>query len=245
MASSVTRATSSRQPACAASSSMTSPWMRVESTSMTMRRLARRDRPVRCTATSTSCAAASAASSTRSASGSAPETDSSMQVTGHWARRSMRSMLAPAAAMRPAMPAMAAGWRVAPSTLTESRPRRRASLAVDPVESSTSMPRSSATLSTAVHIAPRVVPVPVEGPPVYATSTPKVSLPRMTTCSMSATATGNFDRTEKRREVTPGRSGPVSVIRRVRWSTSSHGTAPGPMLVKQVGHSGTGAGCGN
>src|SRR3954468_9715431 len=46
----------------------------------------------------------------------------------------------------------------------------------------------------------------------------------MTTCSMSATVTGKPDRTEKSLEVTPGRSGPVRVIRRVRWSTLSQAT---------------------
>ena len=45
IACSVTSATSSSRPACAASISITSPWIRVESTSITISRLARRYRP--------------------------------------------------------------------------------------------------------------------------------------------------------------------------------------------------------
>ncbi len=52
MAASVTRATSAPCPARSASSSMTSAWMRVESTSITTRRLARRWRPAGWTAMS-------------------------------------------------------------------------------------------------------------------------------------------------------------------------------------------------
>ena len=61
---------------------MTSPWMSVESTSMTISRMLRRSMLAGWTAMSTPWAAASSASVARSASGSAPETCRSMAVTG-------------------------------------------------------------------------------------------------------------------------------------------------------------------
>ncbi len=82
MADSVTLATSAAQPARSASRSMTSSWISVESTSITISRIARRYRPARCTATSTPLSPATWASEVRREPGSAPETSSSTQVTG-------------------------------------------------------------------------------------------------------------------------------------------------------------------
>ena len=82
MAASVIARTSSRQPAWPASISITSPWTRVESTSITTSRMPCRSSVAGCTATSTDCAAASSARMTRSRSGSTPETCISMAVTG-------------------------------------------------------------------------------------------------------------------------------------------------------------------
>jgi len=118
IADSVIFATSSAHPARAASRSMTSSWISVESTSITISRIARRCRPPRCTATSTPLSAATCASAARSGPGSAPETSSSMQVTGSLASRVMRSMLAPLAAIRPATAATASGCSGWPSTVT-------------------------------------------------------------------------------------------------------------------------------
>ena len=61
---------------------MTSPWMSVESTSITISRIPRRSRFAGCTAMSTPCRAASAASDGAQASGSVPETCRSIAVTG-------------------------------------------------------------------------------------------------------------------------------------------------------------------
>ena len=48
-----------------------------------------------------------------------------------------------------------------------------------------------------------------------ATSTPSVSRPRMTTCSTSSRSTPCRVSAAKRTELTPGRSGPVTVMRTV------------------------------
>lgn len=45
--------------------------------------------------------------------------------------------------------------------------------------------------------------------------------PRMTTCSTSATVSGNWESVRKRRDVTPGRSRPVSVMSSVRCADPS------------------------
>ncbi len=87
MADSVTARTSSSQPARAASISMTSPWMSVESTSNTTSRFARRVRPSRSTATSSPTRAETSASAERSSASDsavscATETRSSRPVTG-------------------------------------------------------------------------------------------------------------------------------------------------------------------
>ena len=70
MAAAVTLATSAAQPARSASRSITSSWMRVESTSMTISRSARRCSPPRWTATSMPCSTAARARSSRSMAGS-------------------------------------------------------------------------------------------------------------------------------------------------------------------------------
>ncbi len=208
MVDSVILATCSAQPARAASRSIASPEISVESTSMTIRRIARRCRPPRWTATSTRCSAASMVSAERSASGSAPDTSSSMQVTGRSASRSIRSMLAPLAAIRPAMAATALGRSGLPSTVTCSRPRRGGG-SPQPVVISASMSRSAASARTARWIAVR------SGSPSLASRTPSTRRPRMTTCSMSRTASSCPARSVNSREVTPGRSRPVRVTRTV------------------------------
>ena len=82
MAASVTRATSASCPAWAASISITSPWIRVESTSITINRTPRRCSDSRCTARSMPSRTASAVSTGRNVSAGAPETCSSIAVTG-------------------------------------------------------------------------------------------------------------------------------------------------------------------
>ena len=74
MAASVTRATSSSQPACAASISITSPWISVESTSITISRIAAAERFAGCTARSMPWHGRLGRQQRRSTSGSAPET---------------------------------------------------------------------------------------------------------------------------------------------------------------------------
>ncbi len=209
MAAAVSSATASAQPASAARSSMASSWSSVESTSIMISRMARRCRPPRWTATSTPSSAASWASVARSMTGSAPETSNSMQVTGWWASRPIRSMLAPLAAIRPAMAATTAGASGRPSTVTCMVPRRRGGRSTDPVVISTSMPRSAASPVTWRWMAVR------SGVSRQESRTPRMSRPRITTCSTSTTLRSYADRAENRREVTPGRSRPVSVTSRV------------------------------
>jgi len=153
MVDSVTLATSSAQPARSASRSMTSTWISVESTSITISRIARRCSPARWTATSTPLSTATWASAFRRRPGSAPETSSSTQVTGSLASRVIRSMLAPLAAIRPATAATPSGRSGLPSTVTCSRPlippeRAREAGSADPVVISASSPRSPARSET-------------------------------------------------------------------------------------------------
>ena len=153
MADSVTLATSSAQPARSASRSMTSSWISVESTSITISRIARRCRPARCTATSTPLSPATWASACRSEPGSAPEMSSSTQVTGSLASRVIRSMLAPLAAILPATAATPSGSRGLPSTVTCSLPLTllddaRDGASAEPVVISASSPRSLASSVT-------------------------------------------------------------------------------------------------
>ena len=214
MAAAVTFATSSAQPARAASRSITSSWMRVESTSITISRIARRCRPPRWTATSMPCATAARARSSRSTAGSAPETSISMQVTGCCASRPMRSMFAPLAAIRPAMAVIAAGASGLPSRVTCSRPARAAAgsdgaARSEPVVISASRPRSPASALTAAWMPVR------SGGESQPSSTPSTSRPRITTCSTSRTLSGCRARMANSLEVTPGRSRPVRVMSRV------------------------------
>ena len=119
-------ATSSRQPASAASISMTSPWMRVESTSMTTsrlaaavqpRRLRRRRRPP--------CARPPRRERARSRSGSAPDTCSSMRGDGVARQPHDAVDVGAESAIRPATAATTAVARGRPSTVTWTRPRAR------------------------------------------------------------------------------------------------------------------------
>ena len=213
MAASVILAICAAQPARAASRSITSPAISVESTSMTTSRIARRCSPPRCTATSTPCWVASRASSSRSGCGSAPDTSNSMQVTGWSASRSIRSMFAPLAAIRPAMAATAAGLSGRPITVTCSWPRCRAG-SPEPIVISASSPRSAASARTA-----RCTPVR-SGSSAQASRAPRTSLPRITTCSMSSTRSGCAASAVNRRDVTPGRSRPVRVMRMVVCAAS-------------------------
>ena len=225
MAAVVTLATSSAQPARAASRSMTSSRIRVESTSITISRSARRCSPPRWTATSMPWVTATRARSSRSRTGSPPEISISMQVTGRRASRPIRSMLAPLAAIRPAMAVIAAGVSGLPSTVTCSRPPP-AGTSPEPVVISAARPRSAASAVTAEKIPVR------SGGPSHSSSTPRTSLPRITTCSMSSTDSGCRARTANSREVTPGRSGPVrvmsSVVRGVSWRRQATGKGPDP-----------------
>ena len=87
MARSVTAATSASRPAWAASISMTSPVIKVESTSKQISRLERRCRPSRSMAMSICCAMANSASALRTGMpapglGSGSDTFSSRPVTG-------------------------------------------------------------------------------------------------------------------------------------------------------------------
>ena len=209
MAAAVSSATCGPQPASAASSSIASSWTSVESTSITTRRMARRCSPPRCTATSAPSRTDSWASTARSVTGSAPDTSNSMQVTGRCASRPMRSMLAPLAAIWPAMDATTAGVSGLPRTVTCRLPRRRGGGSPAPTVISASMPRSAASVVTCRWMAVR------SGAGPQSSSTPRISRPRITTCSTSTTLSSCGARAENSREVTPGRSRPVSVTSRV------------------------------
>ena len=184
--------------------------MRVESTSITISRSARRCSPPRWTATSIPCSTAARARSSRSIAGSPPETSISMHVTGCCASLPIRSMFAPLAAIRPAMAVMAAGASGLPSRVTCSRPARPAGspAAAEPVVISASRPRSPASALTAVWMPVR------SGGASQPSSTPSTSRPRITTCSTSRTMSGCVARMANSLEVTPGRSRPVSVMSR-------------------------------
>ena len=194
---------------------MTSSWISVESTSITISRIARRSRPARCTATSTPLSTATWASAFRSDAGSAPETSSSTQVTGSLASRVIRSMLAPLAAIRPATAATALGSSGLPSTVTCSLPRTRRERARD-----RRLRRAGGDLRLEAEVGRQVGDRAVDRGQVgrlasQPTRTPSTSRPLIVTCSMSATLSGKRARAPNSREVTPGRSRPVSVIRSV------------------------------
>ncbi|CAL2062013.1 exported protein of unknown function [Streptomyces murinus] len=212
IAAAVTSATLSSQPAWAAKSSMTSSWIRVESTSMTTRRCARRCRPAETTAMSTPSAPASEASAVRRGSVSTPETANSTAVTGYLASRKIRSMLPPAFAIRAAMAAVdsaVSGW---PRTVTRERPRPRGRLSPWPEMISACIFIDSAQLCT---VARRSPSMPAGG---WLTSAHRTRRPRVTTCSMSTTSTEYAARVSKSPAVMPGRSLPKILTRRVGTS---------------------------
>ena len=130
----------------------------------------------------------------------------SMQVTGPLASRPMLSMFAPLAAIRPAMAAITGGVSGLPSTVTCSRPRSLGACSPDPMVISASICKSAASEVTCQWMAVRSGACP------QASSTPRISRPRMTTCSTSSTVISCADSTPNSRDVTPGRSRPVKVI---------------------------------
>src|SRR5690606_2343084 len=95
-------------------------------------------------------------------------------------------------------------------------------------------PTSTSTVMPTVLIASSTSSCNDSGSFGQVTSTPRVSLPRMTTCSTSSRLTSCRDMAVRSTEVTPGRSGPVTVTRTVvsatavrSWSFgSSHECAP-------------------
>ena len=117
-------------------------------------------------------------------------------------------MFAPLAAIRPAIAAITAGVSGLPSTVTCSRPRCR-DCSPEPRVISMFMPRSSASAETWRWMAVR------SGESGQPSRTPSTRWPRITTCSTSSTVRSWADSPEKSRDVTPGRSRPVSVTSRV------------------------------
>ena len=207
MARSVTAVTSASRPAWTAISSMTSSWIRVESTSMTTRRRPRRARPAGDTATSTPKAAATADRTRRRPLTSAPDTSISIVVTGQREIRRMRSMLPPCSAIASAMADMASAVMGEPSTVTCSRPLRRPALSPKPVRHLTFMPSASPARV-------RSAATPAGSSPTDS-STARVRCERTTTCSTSNTVRSRPATAAKSTALTPGRSGPVSVTRSV------------------------------
>ena len=135
---------------------MTSPSTSVESTSITTSRIARRCRPPRCTATSARWSSDSRARAVRRRSGSAPETSSSMQVTGRSASRPIRSMLAPLGGD----PARDRGDHRRLEGAAEHghvQPAAAPGLLPEPIVISASSPRSAAIAATSRWIAVRSV----------------------------------------------------------------------------------------
>ncbi len=112
-----------------------------------------------------------------------------------------------------------------PITVTCDRPSPRVLLSPTPRSTSTLMPSAAAVSSTAARSF-----FQSRG---AETSTPRTRRRRSTICSMSRTSTPAVARVEKIDEVTPGRSLPVSVIRRVfgassRCASSMSGTRLSP-----------------
>ena len=206
----VTSATSASRPAWAASSSITSSWIRVESTSMTTRRRPRRASPAGATAMSTPWTCDSRASSRRRDRTSAPETSNSTVVTGYRESRRMRSMLAPWAAIRAVTAATALASRGAPSTTTATRaaaPWRVVTGAG--AGTATVSPSPAATSATTVRSRSSA---PAPGSEQHARASDG---PRTTTCSRSSTSAPTSAMASNRALVTPGRSSPETVTSRV------------------------------
>ncbi len=196
-------------------SSMTSSWIRVESTSRTTRRAPRRASPAGATAMSAPTCAETRARARRSPGTSAPETSSSTVVTGQRESRRIRSMLAPCSATARATSATWRLWSGAAMTTTAARPVRRGALSPRPATSSTCIPiRSPARVRRSVRTFS-------SGPGER--STERARWPRTTTCSRSSTSAPTVVAASNSALVTPGRSGPVSVTSRVRASGSGSG----------------------
>ena len=165
----------------------------------------------------------------RRSSTSAPETSISTVVTGYRDRRRMRSMLAPCSAIAAATAATCCVASGAPMTTTAARPVRRGALSPWPATRSTRIPscdparvsRSTSTFSSR----------PGES------STDSARWPRTTTCSRSSTSAPTVEAASNSALVTPGRSGPFRVTRRVRACGSGSGATGG-----SIGAGGTRAG---
>src|SRR5687768_6611896 len=110
--------------------------------------------------------------------------------------------------MQPATPPSAAGRSGCPRTVTWLRPRRCAPPSSGTADTSTSIPRGVSACSRAVRTRPSV-------PAAAPSSTPSTSRPRITTCSTSWTVMSHVASVPSRADVTPGRSLPVTVTRRL------------------------------
>ena len=125
----------------------------------------------------------------------------------------MRSMLAPQSAIRPAIADMAAARSGAPSTVTCERPEPRSRLSPTPRSTSTCMPREDAVSSMASRSFFQSRGAVMR--------TPRTRRRRSTICSMSTTSTPAAARVANIADVTPGRSLPVRVTRRVLGCSST------------------------
>ncbi len=191
---------------------MTSCWISVESTSMTISRMARRCRPARCTATSTPLSAATLASAVAQRPRLGPG-DVQLDAGHRVARQAGDPVDVGAAGGDPA------GHRG--HALRQQRAAEHGD--VQPaVEAGRArrLRRPGGDLRLQAQLVgereDRGVDLgEVRRRPSQASSTPRTRRPLIVTCSMSATLSGKPARVPKSREVTPGRSRPVSVIRSV------------------------------
>ena len=231
-------ATSGPNPAASASISMTSPRIKVESTSRTTSRIARRCRPAACTATSTPTLAASLASTAFSRATSTPDTSRSRAVTGQRAIRMMRSMFPPTSEIRPATAARALGDSGCERTVTCARPPSPGDGSPCPSAASTRTSRGSP------HACSRDVRARTSLGAL--TTVPRTRWPPRTTWPTSSTITPARASCSNSPDVSPGLSRPETVSRRVGPSnatgTGSSGvswTSPG---ASSAGFAGGGAG---
>src|SRR5215469_13505129 len=107
------------------------------------------------------------------------------------------------------MAAIALGSSGAPRTVTWSRPRTRWPGSPEPMVISASMPMSAASVVICWWIDERSGAFDADS------NTPRTRRPRMTTCSTSSTDSSCSASTLNSRDVTPGRSRPVSVTSKV------------------------------
>ena len=209
---------------------MTSSWMSVESTSMTTSRPPRRARPGRGDGDvgadlvrdqrQVAGAGRRRRRRRRRARRSSPGSATAAGCGRCW-RRARRS--------RPRRRRRACVSSGAPMTTTAARPVRRGALSPRPATRSTRIPsrdparvsRSTSTFSSR----------PGES------STDRARWPRTTTCSRSSTSAPTVEAASNSALVTPGRSGPLRVTRRVRAFGSGSGAAGG-----SIGAGGTRAG---